>query len=500
MDMLCELHRPVLMNPLAEFQALLASGIANPARKWCPHSPFPKQKQFIDLDCTEALYGGAAGSAKSDALLQAALKYVDSPGYAAILFRRTYSDLSLPDAIMDRAHQWLDGTAAHWDGVKHQFTFPSGAKLAFGYLDGPRDHYRYKSAQFQFVGFDEESEFDPVPVMYLNSRLRRLMGSVIPLRKRGATNPGGIGHKWLMKRFKIPERPGGDIIWSEDETGLPIAFVPATFTDNPYIDRVSYEQQLAKLDPVTRAQLRDGVWVQDASALVYQFDSDRNVVDALPQLPGNEQWTKILGADFGVTDPTALVVIAFAEHDPCAYVVEAEEWPGLAPSDAGDIIREWQARHEPERSIGDFGGMGKAYEAEFSVRYVAMLAASKSDKLGNIKLINGDLANGKLKIVRAGCKRLLEQITELQWKDATHQKENPSLANHCTDAMLYAWRECRQWQATEREEVITDPRLLAAKQWQDRIAANVAHRDGDADGFGPGRGWHGRDDDGFSDR
>jgi len=34
----------------------------------------------------EVLFGGSAGGGKSDALLMAALQYVDVPGYAAILF------------------------------------------------------------------------------------------------------------------------------------------------------------------------------------------------------------------------------------------------------------------------------------------------------------------------------------------------------------------------------------------------------------------------------
>lgn len=61
-------------------------------RTWCPHEPFEKQRAFLLLDCLEAGYGGAAGGGKSDALLMAALQRVDVPGYAAILFRRTYSD------------------------------------------------------------------------------------------------------------------------------------------------------------------------------------------------------------------------------------------------------------------------------------------------------------------------------------------------------------------------------------------------------------------------
>ena len=68
----------------------------NPRLKWCPHAPTERQRVFLELQTKEAFYGGAAGGGKSDALLMGALDYVDTPGYAALLLRRTYADLSLP--------------------------------------------------------------------------------------------------------------------------------------------------------------------------------------------------------------------------------------------------------------------------------------------------------------------------------------------------------------------------------------------------------------------
>jgi hypothetical protein len=89
---------------------------------------------FLLLNNEEALYGGAAGGGKSDAMLMAALQYVDVPGYNAILFRRTFQDLALPESLMDRSLQWLGGSDAKWNSSTHTWTFPSGARLAFGYL------------------------------------------------------------------------------------------------------------------------------------------------------------------------------------------------------------------------------------------------------------------------------------------------------------------------------------------------------------------------------
>ena len=64
--------------------------------------PSLTQKVFLKTTAQEVLFGGAAGGGKSSALLMAALQYVDVPNYSAILFRRTYADLALPGAFMDR--------------------------------------------------------------------------------------------------------------------------------------------------------------------------------------------------------------------------------------------------------------------------------------------------------------------------------------------------------------------------------------------------------------
>lgn len=216
--------------------------------KYIPHHPTPKQAEFLLLEDKEALYGGAAGGGKSDALLMAALQYVDEPNYAAILFRRTYKDLKLPGALIDRAHQWLDGTDAKWSEANKQWKFPSGATLTFAYLASENDKFNYQGSEYQFVGFDELSQFDESQYRYLFSRLRRLQGSKVPIRARVASNPGGRGHEWVKQRFIVEGMKKNRV------------FVPATLEDNPFLDMAEYEESLNQLSSVERRQLRYGDW------------------------------------------------------------------------------------------------------------------------------------------------------------------------------------------------------------------------------------------------
>lgn len=216
---------------------------------FCPEEPSINQKVFLRTNSIEALFGGAAGGGKSSALLMAALQYVDVPGYSAILFRRTFADLSLPGALMDRFRSWMSNyDDIHWNSNTFIATFPSGARISFGYLNNQNDYLRYKGSEFQFIGMDEVTEIRESDYRYMFSRLRRPASgpvSQIPLRMRCASNPAP---NWVRQRFIVEGREEGRI------------FVPSRLTDNPGIDAESYRQSLSALDPVERRRLEEGDW------------------------------------------------------------------------------------------------------------------------------------------------------------------------------------------------------------------------------------------------
>jgi hypothetical protein len=253
---------------------------------YVPQKPTPRQQLFLNLENEkEVFYGGAAGGGKSSALLMDALKYTHVPGYSALLLRRTYADLSKQGALMDRAKEWLTPFKAdgvEWNEQRKMWTFPSGARLAFGYLETENDKFQYQGAEYQYIGFDELSQFTKTQYTYLFSRLRRLKNSDVPIRMRSGSNPGGVGSKWVNERFIpeafTPEDAVDEKVWTkvdnDEETGTPITrfFVPARLDDNPHLDQEEYELSLRELDPVTRAQLRRGDWqITDRGDILYMW-------------------------------------------------------------------------------------------------------------------------------------------------------------------------------------------------------------------------------------
>jgi hypothetical protein len=351
-------------------------------RSFIPQAPEPKQAEFLALDCLEALYGGAAGGGKSSALLMAALQHVHVPGYAALILRRTFADLSLPGAIMDRAHDWLQGTGAKWNGQDKRWTFPSGATLTFGYCETAKDVYRYQGMEVQFVGVDELTQWPEQSYRYLLSRLRRLEGSTIPVRARAASNPGGIGHDWVRRRFveaADPER----------------RFVPANLGDNPHVDAVSYRKALAQLDENTRRQLELGIWVRDSGGLVYSYVPERNDIAKAPPLDHH-----LVAVDYGYTDACGFAVLGWRANDPTVYVVQSYKRHKLTPSAAAEEVHALSVTYKPVRIVGDMGGLGKGYIEEARARFTLPIeAAEKQNKRGYQSLFNGDMEGSRRRLV-----------------------------------------------------------------------------------------------------
>ncbi len=368
---------------------------------FCPEEPSINQKVFLRTNAIEALFGGAAGGGKSSALLMAALQYVDIPGYSAILFRRTFADLSLPGALMDRFKSWMSNyDDIHWNSNTFIATFPSGARISFGYLNNQNDYLRYKGSEFQFIGMDEVTEIRESDYRYMFSRLRRPANgpvSQIPLRMRAASNPAP---NWVRQRFIVEGRKEGRI------------FVPSRLTDNPGIDADSYRQSLSALDPVERRRLEEGDWW--STTLGTLFDRTGFVIIDGSEIPNITSSARVVRYwDLAATEPSAsnpdpdwTVGTLMMFDGGIAYVLVVRR-----ARVRGETVEELMAQTASEDGHGvpirmeqEPGSSGKALVDQFA-RYVVPgydFGAMKptGDKVTRARPFAAAVANGNVRLVR----------------------------------------------------------------------------------------------------
>lgn len=242
--------------------------------------PEPQQALARNSQAFETLYGGAAGGGKSDLLL--GLAVLDHQH--SLLLRRTYPELE--DSLILRSRE-LYASVGSYNGSQRRWRI-GNKRVRFGHLEYEKHVRIYLSAAFDFIGFDELTQFTKFQYEFLLSRARTVRRGQ-RVRIVGATNPGGEGIAWVMERWAAwldenypdPAEPGElrwfkrgpDDSWLEcgpdDPDAMSRTYIPAKLSDNPYLGE-EYRKTLNLLPEPYRSQLLDGNWQAGQEDDAYQ--------------------------------------------------------------------------------------------------------------------------------------------------------------------------------------------------------------------------------------
>ena len=259
------------------------------------------QTDFLAAGETDVLYGGAAGGGKSYAMLVDPLRFAHRAAHRALILRRSMPELR---ELIDKSRELYPKAfpGCKFREVEKIWTFPSGAKLEFGYLERDADVYRYQGQAYSWIGFDEithlSTEFS---WNYLASRLRTTDPEIEPYM-RCTANPGGVGATWVKKRYVNPSEPNESFTGKD---GLTRKFIPARLEDNPYLSEDGrYEQMLKALPDVQRKQLLEGNWDITEGAAFTEFDIGVHVIAPF-EIPVG--WERLKGIDYGYASESACI-------------------------------------------------------------------------------------------------------------------------------------------------------------------------------------------------
>lgn len=296
-------------------------------------SPQPRQAAFMSRGEDEALYGGAAGGGKSDALIIEALRQVHIPHYKALIIRKTFPQLS---ELIDKSLNYYPQVfpKARYNSGAHTWTFPSGAKIRFGSMQRVQDRVQYQGQAYDFIAFDELTHFTWDEYSYLFSR-NRPNGAGTRVYMRATANPGGIGHGWVKERFISPAPPM-TTVFEDIEVRYPDGrsetqrrsriFVPASVFDNPILLRHDprYLANLAALPPAERDALLYGSWDSFNGQVFVEWRNDpehyadRINTHVISPFRVPQSWAIWCGLDWGYSKPFSVGWYA-VDHDRRMY-------------------------------------------------------------------------------------------------------------------------------------------------------------------------------------
>ncbi len=326
--------------------------------------PQPKQLRFLSRPEYEALYGGAAGGGKSEALVMEALRQVHIPHYRALLLRKTYPELSeLIGKSLNYYPRAFPG--AKFNETKHRWSFPGGATVEFGAMHRTADKLKYQGRAWDYIAFDELTHFTWEEYSYLFSR-NRPGGPGTRVYMRATANPGGVGHSWVKERF-ITAAPPGTRIVAEMEVRQPDGvqqtvtrdrvFIPASVFDNRRLleNDPNYIANLSLLPTAERKALLEGDWDSFSGQVFSEWKDnpahyyDRRWSHVIEPFAIPPEWPVYRGFDWGYSRPFSVGWWAVG-LDGCMYRIR--ELYGCKTDEQGQLVPNTGVKWTPQQLAG----------------------------------------------------------------------------------------------------------------------------------------------------
>lgn len=250
------------------------------------------QEKFLSSPADIVFYGGAAGGGKSYALLLEPIRHANIKGYTAVIFRKTSGEITNAGGLWDTSEEIYPHLGAEERISSRDWTFPSGANVAFSHFQQNKNKLTWQGSQICFIGWDEVTHFDEEIFFYMLSRNRSMCGVRPYVRATCNPDPDSWVRTfiswWIDEEsgLPIPERDGvlrwfarknGAVHWFDtfEEAAeyfgsrrkarkkvKSVTFIRSMLEDNQMLmtKDTGYEASLESLTLVDRERLRGGNW------------------------------------------------------------------------------------------------------------------------------------------------------------------------------------------------------------------------------------------------
>ncbi|PCI54148.1 MAG: terminase [Alphaproteobacteria bacterium] len=336
--------------------------------------PLPgSQCLALSCPCDEILYEGTRGPGKTAAQL-ARFRSKVGLGYGSfwrgVIFDTEYKDLA--DLIVQSKrlfNAFNDGAKFLSSATELKWVWPTGEELLFRHGKSEDDYWGYHGQEFPFIGFNElTKQKDDGLYMAMFSCMRSSFrpqdhplpdGSLlpsIPLEMFSTTNPYGVGHAWVKRRFIAPAQRGvvqrhTQTVFNpqtelEEDITLTCVAIHGSWRENPYLDPKYIAMLMAIKDPNKKKAWVDGSWdVTSGGRFDHLWNESIHVVEPFVIPP---TWRVDRSHDWGESKPFAN--LWWAESN--GREVEVAGQTRKFPRGTLFLIGEWYGCHPDELNKG----------------------------------------------------------------------------------------------------------------------------------------------------
>jgi len=245
------------------------------------------QSLALSCPCNEILYEGTRGPGKTAAQLMRFRRLVGI-GYGAfwrgVIFDIEYKNLGDIIAQSKKLFKKFDDGAKFLSSPSDlKWVWPTGEELLFRYEKNADGYWNYHGQEFPFVGHNEltkraddefyESMFSCMRTSFRPKDYPLKDGTLlpsIPLECFSTTNPFGVGHSWVKKRFIDPV-PRGVVnrqyiktvnpqTDKEETVTLTRVAIHGSWRENKYLDPIYIAFLMNIKDPNKKKAWVDGDW------------------------------------------------------------------------------------------------------------------------------------------------------------------------------------------------------------------------------------------------
>jgi predicted phage terminase large subunit-like protein len=419
------------------------------------------QTAFLSSPADITIFGGAAGSGKSYALLLEPLRNVQgNPAFSCVIFRRHTTEIRNPGGLWQES-MTLYGQLGNADPVSHvlEWKWKKGGIVKMAHLEYDSTVFEWHGAQVPLIELDELTTFSEFQFFYLLSRNRSATAGIRPYI-RATCNPDA--DSWVAKflewwidqderlpdgnpnprfGFPIPERAGkiryftrvGDEIkWADrpeelsperfnlpayGPDGIPleflvksVTFIPATIFDNRKLLETDpgYLANLLALPMVERERLLKGNWKIRPSAGLLFKRGWCEVVDAVPAgLIYRRGWDLAATEKTPMNDPdwTCGTKVGKDPKTGIYYVVD-HVYDQLSPQGVDRLLKNTASQDGPEceqwlpQDPAQAGKAQAVYHVSQLYEFTVKHSPEQGNKLTRFGPVSSQAQAGNVKVLR----------------------------------------------------------------------------------------------------